>query len=235
MKRIFSFVGALSLGLIVGSVQADPSIVRHEQTAGVQTPLTLIHTVPTETDLGKAFSPEKDATKKWRRLIDETERSLDWAAFYVSNEPGSQLELVLKAMRRAASRGVKVRLLADKGFYEIYPKTLENLDELENIVVKLVDYRELMGGPMHAKYFIADGEISYVGSHNTDWRALEHIFEMGMVINDRNFATDLGNVFESDWKRSKGVGRIERWAGREGYPKRMVTAVRDHDSGGVWY
>ena len=82
---------------------------------------------------------------------------LDVASFYYSNQPGSRLEPVIRAMEEAGARGVAVRVLADVGFHKTYPKTLDRLDKAPGVEVRLIDYRNLTGGVMHAKYFVVDG------------------------------------------------------------------------------
>jgi phosphatidylserine/phosphatidylglycerophosphate/cardiolipin synthase-like enzyme len=95
-------------------------------------------------------------------------------------------------------------VVADRGFYDTYPGALDAL-AAEGIAVGLIDYRAIAGGPMHAKYFVIDGEVAVVGSQNTDWRALEHIFEMGLEIRDASLAAEFARVFDSDWRRSEGL------------------------------
>jgi phosphatidylserine/phosphatidylglycerophosphate/cardiolipin synthase-like enzyme len=74
---------------------------------------------------------------------------------------------------------------------------------------------------MHAKYFIVDGEDVYVGSQNFDWRALKHIYELGVRIIDRRAAAVFADVFEMDWTLSGSENnRIE--IPRKRYPTPYV-------------
>jgi phosphatidylserine/phosphatidylglycerophosphate/cardiolipin synthase-like enzyme len=61
---------------------------------------------------------------------------------------------------------------------------------------------------MHAKYFIVDGDEAFVGSQNFDWRALDHIVEMGLHIRLPAYARALLDVFEHDWNRGYVVGTL---------------------------
>lgn len=76
-----------------------------------------------------------------------------------------------------------MRFTADRGFYDRqYPETLDRLAARENIEVDLIDFGALTGGIQHAKCMLVDGVDLYVGSANFDWRALEHIQELGLRV-----------------------------------------------------
>jgi phosphatidylserine/phosphatidylglycerophosphate/cardiolipin synthase-like enzyme len=60
-------------------------------------------------------------------------------------------------------------------------------------------------GVQHAKYFVVDGKNNFVGSQNFDWRALSHIHEIGMRVEDTVVATQLEKIFEKDWAEGKVV------------------------------
>jgi len=176
--------------------------------------LTLVETVP----VGTSLKPiGRDCATIWRERIEAAGTTLDWAAFYVSTRPGSRLEPVLKAMEAAAARGVRVRLLADAGFHETYPEVLDRFGESAAIAVRLIDYRSLAGGPMHAKYFVADGAEAYIGSQNTDWRSLDHIWEMGLLIRMPEIAREVGRIFEMDWEQATPLGTDPSWAADDPY------------------
>ena len=102
-------------------------------------------------------------------------------------------------MEEAGARGVAVRVLADAGFYKTYPRTLDRLAKAPGVEVRLIDYRNLTGGVMHAKYFVVDAAEAYIGSQNMDWRSLEHIHEIGLRIRIPDYARVLDRVFEMDW------------------------------------
>ena len=59
---------------------------------------------------------------------------------------------------------------------------------------------------MHAKYFVVDGEEAFVGSQNFDWRALEHIHEMGAHVRVPAFGRALAAVFLEDWDIAETLG-----------------------------
>ncbi len=165
--------------------------------------LSLVETAPVETSLDHPDIPE--AHQVWLELIDGAERSLDIGQFYVVSEPGHRLEPVLAAIRKAAKRGVKVRILADAKFHKTYPEALDELAGRRNIEVLIYDVGEAMGGVLHAKYFVVDGRELYLGSQNFDWRSLEHVQELGVRCDDPELVRSLLDIFEADWAIAGGT------------------------------
>jgi len=165
--------------------------------------VTLVETWPTETTLDNPGIP--DAHEVWPTLIAGAETSLDLSQFYVSDVPDSRLGPVLDAVRAAAARGVAVRLLADAKFYKTYPDILDELGSLDNIEMRLYDMKPLTGGVQHAKYFLIDGRTTYLGSQNFDYRALEHIVELGVQIDSPQFTGFYQHIFELDWALAGGA------------------------------
>ncbi len=179
--------------------------------AAVPPAVTLVETAPTGTSLNHPDVP--DAWQLWPEMFAGAGERLDVASFYYSNEPGSRLEPVIRAMEEAGARGVAVRVLADAGFYKTYPHTLDRLSKAPGVEVRLIDYRNLTGGVMHAKYFVVDGAEAYIGSQNMDWRSLEHIHEIGLRIRIPDYARVLDRVFEMDWSVAERLGSGEPAAG----------------------
>jgi phosphatidylserine/phosphatidylglycerophosphate/cardiolipin synthase-like enzyme len=100
---------------------------------------------------------------------------------------------------------VHVRLLAEEHFAKQYPETLERLAARRGIEVRRMDTAKSMGGVMHAKYFLVDGREAFLGSQNFDWRALEHIQELGLRVRVPEVVRALGAVFEQDWALAAGA------------------------------
>ncbi len=165
--------------------------------------LVLVESSPVETSLDHPEIP--DAHVVWPQMIAGATRTLDVSQFYVSNAPGSRLEPVIQAMEAAAARGVRVRLLAEEKFYKTYPETLERLDARPGIELRRMDTAKSMGGVQHAKYFIVDGREAFFGSQNFDWRALEHIQELGLRVRVPEVVRSLVDVFELDWALAGGA------------------------------
>jgi phosphatidylserine/phosphatidylglycerophosphate/cardiolipin synthase-like enzyme len=160
----------------------------------------IVESAPVETTLD---NPDvRNAHEVWLEMINNAKFSLDIEQFYVSTEPKEPLEDIINAVIESGKRGVKIRIIADAGMYKTYPQTLDMLGKQKNISVQLIDYRKISDGIEHAKYFIVDGEEVYLGSQNFDWRALKHIFELGVRITDKHAAKTFSDVFEIDWKLS---------------------------------
>ncbi len=165
--------------------------------------LVLVESSPVETTLDHPEIP--DAHAVWPQMMAGATRTLEIAQFYVSNAPGSRLEPVIQAVEAAADRGVQVRVLADEKFAPQYPETLQRLAARANIQVRRIDMTKSLGGVLHAKYFVVDGREAFLGSQNFDWRALEHIQELGLRVRVPEVVQRLGAVFEQDWALAGGA------------------------------
>ena len=163
----------------------------------------LVESVPVETNLGHDDIP--DAYEVWPEMIAAATRTLDLAEFYVSGAPGSRLEPVIAAIEAAAHRGVAVRLLVDAGFSKQYPEILDRLGAEPGITLRRFDVHPVMGGVLHAKYFLVDGRETYLGSQNLDWRSLTHIHEMGVRVRDPVATAAYAQVFALDWELAGGA------------------------------
>jgi phosphatidylserine/phosphatidylglycerophosphate/cardiolipin synthase-like enzyme len=106
-----------------------------------------------------------------------------------------------------------VRWLADAKFAKTYPELLERFARA-GVEVRRFDAGASLGGVLHAKYFLADGQ-AYLGSQNFDWRSLEHIQELGVHVAVPEVVRALSDVFELDW----GIA-----GGSAGRPAQLVAA-----------
>ncbi len=184
-KRLFSTVALFSALCWSIPLHSQPTI-------------ELVESVPVETDLG---SPHTKSTGQiWLEMIDSAHETIDMEIFYLSHQPDKPLTPVINALKSAADRGVAIRILADAKMARTYPQTLDSLDLHPDISVRRIDYFNNLGGVMHAKYFIVDGEQLFLGSQNMDWRALEQIHELGVRIRNRKLSQLLEKIFELDWK-----------------------------------
>jgi phosphatidylserine/phosphatidylglycerophosphate/cardiolipin synthase-like enzyme len=167
-----------------------------------QDSIELVETFPVETELD---NPDlREAYEVWPERISAAREHIELAWFYVSDRPGSRLEPIVGALIEAAERDVSVRLLSDKGFHDTYPETLDALGAHAGIEVRLFDVRALTGGVLHAKYFLIDGRETWLGSQNFDWRSLEHIQELGVLVRNTEITRAFGEVFEADWALAGG-------------------------------
>lgn len=165
----------------------------------------LVETSPVETVLDHPDLPE--AKDVWPEVIARANTRLDLAHFYASNGPGPSLERVIQAIEAAAARGVAVRFLLEEKFYERYPDTAERLAKVKGIEVRRFHGKQLVGDILHAKYFLVDGRQVFQGSQNFDWRALEHIQELGTLVSEPTVARAFQDVFDTDWALAGGADR----------------------------
>ncbi len=172
--------------------------------------IRLVETSPVETLLGTDTIPETHEV--WGEMFKGAKKEIELAFFYVSNrpeEPGKgRLEALIVELEKAAARGVQVRLLSDIKFYETYPATVDRLKAHEGIETRLYDIADRTGGVLHAKYFIVDGREAYLGSANLDWRALQHIQELGVRISVPHVVRSLKSIFAMDWSLANPKGEV---------------------------
>lgn len=158
----------------------------------------LVYDAPAETTL--TASDLRSSAVVWQEMFASARTQIDIAQFYVANEPGSRLDKVIQTLRQAGERGVKIRFLMDqKGLKLSTPETLAQLKAIPGLTLRIMPFARLAGGIIHAKYLLVDGKQSFVGSQNFDWRALEHIQETGLLINDAPVVAQIAAIFNHDW------------------------------------
>lgn len=162
--------------------------------------IELVESIPIETTLDN--SDIRNTSEVWIEMISSARHSLDFGEFYISHKKGEALEPVLNAVLAAAGRGVKTRFIVDGNMYKTYPETADKLNEHPNINVQVYKLSEITGGVLHAKYFIVDGKEIFIGSQNFDWRALKHIHELGIRIENKKLVKFYKELFELDWSLS---------------------------------
>ncbi len=217
---------ALALHLAATVALAPPPGELAPAPAGTSTLVELAETRPVETTLGNPALPS--ALDVWLDMIAGAEESLDFEQFYLAHWPGEPLAPVLDAIGAAAARGVRVRILLDRGMARTYPSPADSLGRIPGIEVRLVDFKDLAGGVQHAKMILVDEREVYVGSQNLDWRALEHIHEMGVRVRDPRLATAFAGIFAMDWA---AADTLTTAAAREQEVAAAKTRARDAAAG----
>lgn len=209
MNKVRSFftLTLLSLLVIANTAYAGPA----------DTTLQIVESVPVNTIYGQPGVPRTQ--KVWLNMIQGAKRSIDIAAFYISNKPGKALAPVINALAAKARSGVKVRILLDQTFYHESQSSIKPLRGIPNLDIRVFPVDSLTGGVLHAKFFIVDGKKVFVGSPNWDWRALTQIHEIGARIDNRRFARTFEAVFNFDW----------HLAGHPNLPKAERASIRPPD------
>lgn len=170
--------------------------------------VTFVESVPAETTLNLANLEE--AAVVWPRVIASAERSIRVASFYYSrigdgkdsSAPAGITDHLLpslQALQEAAGRGVQVHILADSKFYQNYAAVPDLLGQTAGAELRILNANSLWGGVLHAKYLLIDDDTFFMGSQNWDWRALDQIHELGVLVRQPDLARQMGQIYEMDW------------------------------------
>jgi len=189
---------ALALLWLIPQIIGPGSPFPHATPAPAAAGIEIVESIPVGTALDNLEI--RNTREVWLEMIGKAQKTLDFESFYISDEPGKMLEGVLAAIDSAAGRGVKVRIIVDARMYKTYPKSVDQLSKRPNIEARRLDFGAIVGGVQHAKYFVVDGQEIFVGSQNLDWRALEHIHELGLRINDSRIAAAYSDIYNIDWQ-----------------------------------
>src|SRR6516165_8708719 len=111
--------------------------------------------------------------------------------------------VLYEALRAAAQRGVRIRILQSPGFsgHRQESDALQ-ADFPDRISIHSADMAKWYGGGgiMHQKVWIFDQRHLYLGSANMDWKSITQVKEMGVVVeNCPELAADAGKYFEAWW------------------------------------
>jgi phosphatidylserine/phosphatidylglycerophosphate/cardiolipin synthase-like enzyme len=176
-----------------------PQFVQAQPGSKTQAPVTrLVQSIPADTGLADPALPfAKDV---WVEMIRRAQESLEAAEFYVTSRAGSALEPVLVELEKAGGRGVKVRFLLSSKMLEQDPASVARIHRIPGAEVRSFDLAGVSTGILHAKYFVVDGKEAFLGSQNFDWRALEHIHELGVQTTDPRIVSQLSRLFAIDWR-----------------------------------
>ena len=128
-----------------------------------------------------------------------------------------------RALRNAARRGVRVRLLLQgKIDYRIAALAAQALyEELRATGVRIYEYTPAF---LHAKVAVIDGEWATVGSSNIDPLSLLLNLEANVVVRDADFARSLAERFEQAFSQSAEVTGTPGGSGWRGWLQRGVVA-----------
>jgi cardiolipin synthase len=127
------------------------------------------------------------------------------------------------ALRRAARRGVRVRLLLQgKIDYRIAALAARALyDEMRSTGIRIYEYTPAF---LHAKVAVVDGHWATVGSSNIDPLSLLLNLEANVVVRDTGFAASLTQCFEDAFAVSQEVAGPAQGPGLRGWMRRVVIA-----------
>ena len=127
-------------------------------------------------------------------LIDGATRTLDVYA-EVMRDPE-----IMDALKRAAGRGVRVRLVMSGREGD------DNAKERTALAAAGVQVHLVNRVYIHAKMLLADGERAYIGSQNFTATSLDQNRELGLVLDDPVALARLARNFDNDFAAGKPEG-----------------------------
>lgn len=191
-----------------------------------------------------ALAGGADALASRLALIDRAEVSVD-AQYYIWHDDSSGI-LLLDALRRAAARGVQVRLLLDDNGVPGMDQIMANLNADPNIQIRLFNPSTIrnpkllgyaldffrMNRRMHNKAMIFDGAVAVIGGRNIG----DEYFQIGKefyvdldVLAIGPIVTDTSNAFDQYWNSASVFG-LESIVELSGDPDGFDARVADLQS-----
>jgi phosphatidylserine/phosphatidylglycerophosphate/cardiolipin synthase-like enzyme len=152
-----------------------------------------VESVPEGTTYGQADTARTAPT--WLAMVRGAKDHIDIAAFYLTNPPGSALSPIVDALMEQGKHGVHVNLLLDSSFMHESQPAVDALQGRPGITIRQLPVKDITGGVLHVKFMEVDGRDVFVGSQNWDWRAIQHIHEVGVRVQD----TQMGATFEAEF------------------------------------
>ena len=145
------------------------------------------------------YAPQENLSRFDTRLIDAAERSIDMAAYVLTDAD------VVEALRDAAVRGVAIRLYFDKSQYAQHGARTGALDELfsfPNVKARIKG----RGVLMHLKAYAVDGVTLRTGSSNFSRSGLEAQDNDLVLVSDAAAVQDFEANFSALWSRGENTG-----------------------------
>ena len=142
------------------------------------------------------------------RLIDDAQEgvSLQFLTYDTRSRGGSDYTVLDNALRRAAARNVKVRLLvADWEKGTASETSLKELAKVPNVEVKFSDIPEWSGGYVsfarveHCKFIIADSSAFWLGTANAEKSYFYATRNVGVVARNAKLAATMQRIFFKSW------------------------------------
>jgi cardiolipin synthase len=151
--------------------------------------------------------PNRSIARTYLFALRHATTSIDIANAYFL--PGPRF---LHALRRAARRGVRIRVLvAERSDVRIVALATQSLyGRLLGDGVEVFAYSSRV---LHAKTALFDGRFTLIGSHNLDATSTRFNLECGVVVDSEEFARIVGASFERDLAEAKKV-ELREWEDR---------------------
>ncbi|MBT3392707.1 MAG: hypothetical protein HN833_03485 [Elusimicrobiaceae bacterium] len=147
--------------------------------------------------------PETTTTlDAWLTMIKGAKKEILIQMPYMISKDGNKMKWLVKALKDSAESGVKVKILLDEMFTRKITATISTLRKYKNIEYKIVDISTVPNCIQHAKIIITDSQNVFLGSQNFDYRALDEISEIGLIVKNKSLAESFKDVFNFIWHQS---------------------------------
>jgi cardiolipin synthase len=171
----------------------------HPLRGAVATPATAVGNQRVQV-LGQAHSRQRlEISRAYRRRI-EAARERAW----ISNSYFVPDQGVVRALRRAAQRGVDVRILVSR-ISDIPMTRFASRARWETLLRAGVRIFEWQDRVMHSKSAVIDGYWSTLGSFNLDYISFNFNMELNVAIEDHAFGNTMEQSFQRDLQNSVEV------------------------------
>ena len=129
--------------------------------------------------------------------INSAQRQLIIATpYFVPDEP------VIKALRLAALRGVRVQVITPK-MTDSHWVQLSSIAHMEECAIAGITFYQYRAGFMHQKVLLADGQRVLIGTANLDNRSFRLNFELTLAVHDPQFAVQVNAMLQRDLGNSE--------------------------------
>ena len=155
--------------------------------------------------------------------IAATRESLDIHASYFVPD-----ELVVRALRMALKRGVRIRVLVPGEHIDSETVRIASRAIWGDLLQAGMEIHVYTPTMMHVKTLIADGLLVSVGSTNFDMRSFSLNDEASLNVYDRDFAARMTAVFEQDLRRARPY-TYAQWQARpwrEKFSEKVLWPIR---------
>jgi len=147
---------------------------------------------------------DRDAVE---RLIDSAKAEIELQLLtYGVTDRGETDSTLDQALRRAAARGVRVRMvISDWVVNASGIQDLKSLAQAPGVEIKLSTLPEWSGGYIpfarveHCKYAVADSAAMWLGTSNWEPGYFSRLRNLGLTLQNRALALDARRVFEASW------------------------------------
>ncbi len=149
-----------------------------------------------------AFTRTSSVAEVIEGYLDRATVSVD-AALYRLSHP-----LLAEALARAAARGVRVRVVLDRGKYRATAATRELVARLA-LPVRVLGGRRSGASKMHHKFAVVDTRVVLTGSYNWTFESENTNYENFVVLETPEDVEPHVREFELLWEHAKEIQHLE--------------------------